>query len=235
LPTASCRLPSQVDDPLGRLEASTLEALDLVAVALECSAEAIERQDRDLARMVVGDDDYTDARYVELNTGVIAVLGGQALGGADLRTAIALLRVSRHVERIGDHCVNLAKLVALGGSAAVTNPVMLQRIARMGRLAHGQLWEAKIALVERDVELAEQLVVRDQELNRLNRACFRLALEIGEDAEAREWAMHMMLAARWLERIGDNAVDIGEAAAFIATGEAREFTDGSRHPDRVGA
>jgi phosphate transport system protein len=173
--------------------------------------------------MVVCDDDYTDARYVEVNKGVVSALGGSSLDEVQLRTAMALLQISRHVERVGDHCVNLAKLVHVDGPAARTDAVLLEHIGRMGRLARRQLWQAKVALAERDVALAEDLARRDQELNQLNRASFRIALELGAAAEWREWAMHMMLAARWLERVGDNAVDIGEAAAFIATGTARQF------------
>ena len=56
------------------------------------------------------------------------------------------------------------------------------------------------------------------------------ALEIGDDADRREWAMTMMLVARALERIGDNAVDIGEQIAFVVTGLFREFEDAS-HPE----
>ena len=77
--------------------------------------------------------------------------------------------------------------------------------------------------------LAQDLVRQDEEINRLNREVFRIATEIGGDADVREWAMHMMLVARCLERIGDNAVDIGEQTAFVVTGLFREFTDAS-HP-----
>ena len=58
---------------------------------------------------------------------------------------------------------------------------------------------------------------QDREINRLNREIFRLAIEIGDDPDTREWAMHMTLVARALERIGDNAVDIGEQVAFVVT------------------
>jgi phosphate transport system protein len=213
-------------DVVSELETRILEALDLVATALECAVEAIQRQDAELARMVVGDDDYTDARHVDVHAGVVSLLG-RGLGEAELRTAVGLLRVSRHVERIGDHCVNLAKLVLLDARTRPADPVTLNKIGRMGRLAHQHLGQAKTAFAERDVAVAEDLVNRDEALNRLNRECFRRALHIGDDADRREWAMHMMLAARWLERIGDNAVDIGETAAFVATGAVREFTDAS--------
>ena len=59
-----------------------------------------------------------------------------------------------------------------------------------------------------------------------------MAIEIGDDADTREWAMHMILVARALERIGDNAVDIGEQVAFVVTGLFREFSDSS-HPAGV--
>src|SRR3712207_8861246 len=58
-----------------------------------------------------------------------------------------------------------------------------------------------------------------------SRECFQRAVESGGDVDAREWAMTMMLVARALERIGDNAVDIGEQVAFVVTGLFREFSD----------
>ena len=89
--------------------------------------------------------------------------------------------------------------------------------------------QAKRAFEDRDVELARDLVRQDDVVDNLNRECFRLALEIGDDADRREWAMTMLLAARAIERIGDNAVDIGEQVAFVVTGLFREFEDAS-HP-----
>ncbi len=68
---------------------------------------------------------------------------------------------------------------------------------------------------------------QDRSINLLNRDIFRMALEVGDDPDTREWAMHMILVARALERIGDNAVDIGEQVAFVVTGLFREFSDSS--------
>ena len=98
-----------------------------------------------------------------------------------------------------------------------------------GKLARSEVAQAKQAFVLRDVSLAQDLVRQDDEIDRLNRDCFHMALELGEDADRREWAMHMMLVGRCIERIGDNAVDIGEQTAFVVTGLFREFEDAS-HP-----
>jgi phosphate transport system protein len=87
--------------------------------------------------------------------------------------------------------------------------------------------QCKRAFADRDIELAEDLVRQDREINRINRDIFRIAIEIGDDPDTREWAMIMTLVARCLERIGDNAVDIGEQTAFVVTGLFREFSDSS--------
>jgi phosphate transport system protein len=102
----------------------------------------------------------------------------------------------------------------------------------MGRQVRTLINQSKRAFEQRDVEIARDLVRQDDVVDNLNRECFQLALEIGEDADRREWAMTMLLAARALERVGDNAVDIGEQVAFVVTGLFREFEDAS-HPGEV--
>src|SRR3712207_8700465 len=98
----------------------------------------------------------------------------------------------------------------------------------MGKLVRGEVVQAKKAFERRDVGLAEDLVRQDEQVNRLNREVFAHALQIGDDPDTREWAMYMMLVGRALERIGDNAVDIGEQTAFVVTGLFREFSDASQ-------
>ena len=104
---------------------------------------------------------------------------------------------------------------------------VLDRILRMGRAARSETVQAKQAFIMRDVGMAEDLVRQDREINRLNREVFQLAIEVGTDADTREWAMHMVMVARALERIGDNAVDVGEQTAFVVSGLFREFSDSS--------
>jgi phosphate transport system protein len=74
------------------------------------------------------------------------------------------------------------------------------------------------------VAVAETLRGQDEHVNRLNREIFRMAVDAGEDPDLREWAIAMTLMSRAVERIGDNAVDIGEQAIFVATGQFRELS-----------
>jgi phosphate transport system protein len=128
---------------------------------------------------------------------------------------------------MGDQCVNIAKVIPLSGYEPPIRIEIQERLLKMGACARSEVTQSKAAFHARDVALAEDLVRQDREINRLNREIFRLALEVGDDADTREWAMHMILVARALERIGDNAVDVGEQVAFVVTGLFREFSDSS--------
>jgi phosphate transport system protein len=216
-------------EELAGLERSALGGLDLVTQALDRSLEAIAGQDIELAGIVIADDDRIDGRYLEVHQGILSLLALQAPVAGDLRLVAALLHVIKHVERMGDQCVNVAKLVPLGGHEPPADQRMLDYIQRMGEQARQQVVQCGQAFTRRDVEMAQDLVRQDDEIDRLNREVFHLALELGDDADRREWAMHMMLVARCIERIGDNAVDIGEQTAFVVTGLFREFEDAS-HP-----
>jgi phosphate transport system protein len=118
----------------------------------------------------------------------------------------------------------------LSGHQPPVRDEVLGRVLEMGRCARAEILQAKRCFADRDVAMAEDLVRADHDVNRINRELFRLAVEIGEDIDTREWAMHMTLVARAIERIGDNAVDIGEQTAFVVTGLFREFEDAS-HPE----
>jgi phosphate transport system protein len=215
-------------DELRTLEEQALGALDLVVTALDRTLEALEQQDIELAALVVQDDDRLDGRYLEVHQGILSLLALQAPVAGDLRVVAALLHVIKHAERMGDQCVNIAKLLPVAGYEAPKDEEILTRIIKMGGLARSEVGQAKQAFLLRDVELAEDLVRQDEQINRLNRECFQRAVETGDDVDRREWAMTMMLVARALERIGDNAVDIGEQVAFVVTGLFREFSDASR-------
>jgi phosphate transport system protein len=217
---------------LQNLEASALGGLDLVTSSLSRTLEAIEHQDIELAQIVVADDDRIDGRYLEVHQALITLLATQSPVATDLRLIAALLHVLKNIERMGDQCVNICKVIPLTGHEPPADPEMVKLILTMGAHSKSLISQAKRAFEERNIEMARDLVVRDDVVDDLNRDCFRLALAIGDDADKREWAMTMMLTARAIERIADNAVDIGEQVAFVVTGLFREFEDASHpHPD----
>jgi len=220
---------TEYQQELDNLEASALGGLDLVSSALSRTLEAIEHQDIELAQIVVADDDRIDGRYLEVHQALITLLATQSPVATDLRLISAMLHVLKNIERMGDQCVNICKVIPMTGHEPPADPEMVKLILTMGTHTKSLISQAKRAFNERNIEMARDLVVRDDVVDDLNRECFQLALAIGDDADKREWAMTMLLTARAIERIADNAVDIGEQVAFVVTGLFREFEDAS-HP-----
>ncbi len=221
-------------EELEELENRALGGLDLVVQSLDRTMEAVEHQDIELSELVIADDDRIDGRYLEVHQEILTLLATQAPVATDLRLISALLHVMKCMERMGDQCVNICKLIPLTGYDAPQRPEMLDRILRMGRQARSQVSQSKKAFEARDIQLARDLVRQDDLIDDLNKETFQIAVEVGDDHDTREWAMTMMLVARALERIGDNAVDIGEQVAFVVTGLFREFEDAS-HPGETPA
>jgi phosphate transport system protein len=219
-------------EELEQLEHRALDGLDLVVASLDRTVEAVQHQDTELAELVIDDDDMIDGRYLEIHQSILNLLATQAPVASDLRLIAALLHVMKSMERMGDQCVNIAKLIPVTGHDPPADDAMLADILNMGKGVREQLRQAKRAFADRDVGLARDLVRQDDLVDNLNRGVFQRAIEIGDDHDRREWAMTMILVARAIERIGDNAVDIGEQVAFIVTGLFREFEDAS-HPSET--
>src|SRR6476646_9790228 len=163
---------------LAALEEATLGGIDLVVSQIDRTLEALEHQDVELASFVIADDDRIDGRYLEVHQGVLSLLALQAPVAGDLRLVAALLHVIRHVERMGDQCVTIAKTLPLSGNEPPVREEVLSRVLRMGRCARDEAHQARRSFADRDVELAIDLVRQDREINTLNREIFRLAIEV---------------------------------------------------------
>jgi phosphate transport system protein len=216
-------------DQLRELEQEALSTIDLASTALGQAIEAALQRDSELAVMVIEGDDRIDGRYLDVHQGILSLLARQSPVASDLRLVAALLHTIMHIERVGDLAVNIAKLVPLMGEPPAGAGEIMAKVDAAGNQARDQLKQAQIAFEQRNVNLAENLVSQDDVIDLLNRQVFQDAVEVGgSDPHTREWAAHAMLIARYIERVGDHTVDIGEQIAFVITGEFREFTDASR-------
>jgi phosphate transport system protein len=216
-------------EELDALEVRALEGLDLVSGQLERAVEAVQHQDTELAEVVITNDDVIDGRYLEVHQSILTLLATQAPVATDLRLISAMLHLMKAIERMGDQCVNIGKLIPIAGHEPPADERIVKDIVTMGKQVKTQIAQCKRAFEGRDVAMARDLVRQDDLVDNLNKEIFRIALEIGDDHDRREWAMTMILVARAIERIGDNSVDIGEQVAFVVTGLFREFQDAS-HP-----
>src|SRR3954453_8048270 len=120
-------------EELRALEQQALGGIDLVVTTLDRTLEALEHQDIELASIVVHDDDRIDGRYLEVQQGILSLLALQAPVASDLRVVAALLHLIKHVERMGDQCVNIAKMLPVVGYEPPKDEQMLDFIFRMSK------------------------------------------------------------------------------------------------------
>ena len=215
------------------LEGRTREAIAAARDALEQLVEAVIERDTEIIAEVIADDDRLDELYQEIHREMLAIIARQAPVAGDLRLLTGLGMMGLHLERVGDSCVNIAKMLQLAGDGGPEND-LLARFAAIGKELISMLDQAGLALQQRDVALAVDLVERDDEIDRANRRIFELATLAELPEDARQWAGCMLLIGRSFERIGDHIVDLGELIAFIVTGTFEEFSDAS-HEQNLGA
>ena len=155
------------------------------ATALDQAIEAVLNRDTELAVMVIEGDDRIDGRYLDVHQGILSLLARQSPVASDLRLVAALLHTIMHIERIGDLCVNIAKLVPLMGEPpAERRATSWPRSRRPAHQARDQIKQAQLAFEQRNLNLAEDLVSQDDVIDRLNRQIFNEAVEIGGERSA---------------------------------------------------
>jgi len=222
---------TQFHDTLQDMERKLLIMGDLAGAAVQQAVGAVVRRDDEDAQEVIDGDDQIDDLYLEIDHGILQLLALQSPVAADLRLVSAILHSCLHLERIGDQAVNIAKIHLITRHLPRSEP-MVQQLDEMGILVVSMIRTVMEAFARRDLSLCLKLPELDDPVDRLNRRMHLEALKLADDPRGLDWGMHMNLAARALERVGDNAVDIAEQVSFLLTGEFREFTDASHEvPD----
>jgi phosphate transport system protein len=196
---------------------------------LQQAMHALAAGDLRACEEVIGGDDQVDKLYLAVEQHILGLFALQTPVASDLRLLTALLHINLHLERIADQAVNMAK-ITYAAAGLSRNPKVLHDLQEMGTLAVGMVGSAMEALARRDLEAARRLPALDDPIDELNRGMLAHVLEASGDVGMLEWGIRMYVASRQLERVGDNAVDIGEQVAFLVTGQFHEFTDAS-HPE----
>ena len=214
----------------GFLEQRLIEVSDLVRHDLREVLDALARSDSAVAQRVIEADDEIDRLCLALDRDAEILLVGNVVPGRDIALVLASTRIARNLERMADQCVTIAKLVQMGGNDGPEATAVRASLEEMGRRGERMLEAATDALSRRDAARAQQLDELDNLVDDLNRSVVEQVLDLAGDRDCRAWGLRMVLVARALERIADNAVDIAEQASYVVTGELREFSDAS-HPD----
>ena len=216
-------------EELRTLEDEVQRTATQAQLLLDKALQALVGSDLAISEQVITGDDEVDALYLDVERRILHLFALQTPVATDLRLLTALLHINLHLERVGDQAVNIAKIARLAEGLPHI-PEVLQDLEQMGKIALRMIGAAMDALARRDLDLAGKLPELDEPIDELNREMLPKVLEASDDKRLLEWGIRMYVVSRQIERIGDNAVDIGEQVAFLVTGDFREFTDAS-HPE----
>ncbi len=193
---------------------------DLIGMAVQ----ALVTGDLELAQRVKAGDQIIDQMYLDIHNRWINLIARQQPMGADLRLMSVLLHMNVTLERTGDQAVNIAKLAELCHDLPTSDHV-IEQVQEMGDLVRPMLRTAIESFIRRDADEARLLPAMDEPVDRLNSSMYREVVALGTDPRLLEWGTHVMMAARALERIGDQTVDIGEQVVYLVTGELHDFNE----------
>ncbi|MBK8906806.1 MAG: phosphate signaling complex protein PhoU [Rhodospirillales bacterium] len=206
------------DDELNTLENIIAEMGGLAEHQLAEAIDALIHRDVERARRVAAADVRIDALEARIDQRAVALLALRQPMATDLRFIIATLKISGIIERIGDYAKNVAK--RCGALSEVPPQPPAVTVARMGRLAQQMVKDVLDAFRDRDVEKAEQVRARDEEVDALYTSIFReLLTYMMEDPRNITPCTHLLFVAKNIERVGDHATNIAETVQYVVRGE----------------
>ena len=150
----------------------TADALGLAREQLELTVALLHKRDDTTAARIIALDSRLDDKHHELHRQLLLLLATQQPVASDLRLIAALLQVIRHAERIGDQCVNVAKLIPLAATPPPRSHEVSRCLLEMGERALAETTRAEGALRDNDPTMAQRRREDDEVVNRLNRSCF---------------------------------------------------------------
>ena len=210
---------AQYDADLAALKTAVAEMGGCAADAVEAALEALCTADADAAAAVVKGDGRINSMQRDIEHRCMTLLLRQQPVAGDLRRISTAMKIVTDIERIGDHAADIAEIIPhLAASRKAGDPAVRDAI-RMGQKAHKMLLDALDALTGEDEPAAQKVIAADDEVDYDFNAIKRtLAAEIAADPAKVDAALDLLMVIKYLERIGDHAVNLAEWVEFLRTG-----------------
>jgi phosphate transport system protein len=211
---------------LNELNDSVLVMGSMVDQAIERSVRALRDQDTRLAGGVIGDDAKINHLRFDIEDSCLLLIATQAPMATDLRILASALHISTDLERMADHAAGIAKITLLTASEPLLKPLV--DIPLMADIAREMLRDSLKAFVERDTVAAQQIALRDDQVDALYNHVYRDLLGyMTADPTTIDRATHLLWAAHNLERIADRVTNICERVVFLVSGRMAEIKSGT--------
>lgn len=206
------------ENNLRQLQQELIDMGSLVEAALQQSIVALKEQDLILAQKVIDNDEIIDDMQMKVEDKSLMLIALQQPIAKDLRTLSAAIKIPIDLERMGDHAKNIAEVTIEIGKQPLVKPLV--DIPKMAEIVCQMLKDSLQAYVEMDVQLAEAVCVKDDEVDDLCDLSLReLLTYMIKDPATIEQASQLLYIARCLERAGDHATNIAESVVYLVTGQ----------------
>ncbi len=206
------------DDDLGQIESLLLEMGGLVETQISEAVRALMDRDVELGEKIRGNDKRVDDLEVQINELTIRTLALRQPVAEDLRAVVTALKVAANLERIGDYAKNIAKRTSVLAHSPQIGSYR-STIKRMSKLVQDMVRDVLDAYVARDSQTAEDLRLRDEEVDQLHNTLFReLLTYMMEDPRNITPCLHLLFIAKNIERMGDHTTGIAEQVYYLVTG-----------------
>lgn len=222
------------DEELGTLRDLVLRMGGLVEEQLRAAVEALEKGDSAQAKEVVRGDREIDRIELKADEEIANLLALRTPLGVDLRTVLTLSKTVNDLERIGDEAKKVARTARdVSAADAATRKEFMPVVVDLARTALNMLNGALDSLVRLDLERAEQVRKQDDAVDEAFVRCIRSISEhMAKAPDSIEVGVHMLFAAKGLERIGDHAKNIALYVFYLV--EGRDMRHPKVNPHRSG-
>ncbi len=200
----------------------------LVQDAVHNSIEALIRMDPQLAEKIIKDDEKVNEYDISIEEKCIVLQAEHQPVAVDLRFIHSISIIIKHLERIGDLAVNISKVVkrlSVKEEKSNIDQEIIDLLVEMGNLVKPELARALEAFKNRDAKLAAELGKSDDAVDEIQEIIFKKLFTTHKGEEDIKFVTNIALASRYLERIGDQSVNIGDRVLYFLTGDYSVFHD----------
>jgi len=193
-----------------------------VEQALLEAVHALKERDMARSKQIIAEDRRINEQRFAIESDVLVLIATQQPMAGDLRTLAAVLEIVGELERIGDYAKGIAKINLMIGERPLLKPLV--DIPRMAEKARAMMHDALQAFATRDVNLAREIPLRDDEVDNLYNQVYReLVTYVIADPRTIDQANYLLWAAHNLERAADRVTNICERVVFTVTGKMAEL------------
>jgi phosphate transport system protein len=209
---------------LDELRERLLVMAGMVEQAIQRATEAYATRDIGLCNLVKMSEPAIDRMEREIDQLALDLLAMEQPTAVDLRFILSVIRINADLERVGDQALNIAHNVRdLQALPVVELPV---DIVGLARIASAMVRRSLQSFIDRDKAMAQSVLMMDDEVDLRNHEAFRLLSDrIKNHPESTSQALHVLVIARNLERVGDHATNIAEDVIFWVTGADVRHSD----------